>query len=85
MVVGDVVAIKKENMPPTHWRVGRVIAVFPGDDGLVRTVEFSYNSQFHNEHGLYGKRQCKRFAGLVKPMKKSWTLRAQSGSIWENS
>lgn len=37
--VGAVVLIKMENMPPTHWPLGRIVNVFPGDDGRVRNVE----------------------------------------------
>lgn len=39
VAVGAVVLVKFDNMPPTHWPLGRVVAVFPGDDGRVRNVE----------------------------------------------
>lgn len=58
--VGDIVALKDENLPPTHWRIGRIIDVFPGQDGLVRTVEVQYNNEQLNEHGLHTQRTCKR-------------------------
>lgn len=35
--VGDFVLIKGETMPPSHWLTGRVIDVFPGIDGHVRS------------------------------------------------
>lgn len=37
--VGDVVLLKLDNMPPTHWPLGRIVNVFPGDDGCVRNAE----------------------------------------------
>ncbi|XP_067623897.1 uncharacterized protein [Eurosta solidaginis] len=36
--VGDLVVLKNENTPPTLWRMGRVTALHPGRDGLVRNV-----------------------------------------------
>lgn len=36
--VGDIVAVTHENLPPTQWCIGRVIAVHAGEDNLVRVV-----------------------------------------------
>lgn len=36
--VDDLVIIQDENMPPTQWCLGRVIQIFPGLDGLVRSA-----------------------------------------------
>ena len=36
--VNDVVLISEENMPRRTWPLGRVVEVFPSQDGLVRTV-----------------------------------------------
>ena len=36
--VADLVLIRDENQPPTKWAMGRVIAVHPGADQLVRVV-----------------------------------------------
>ncbi|XP_033218345.1 uncharacterized protein LOC117173811 [Belonocnema kinseyi] len=36
--LGTLVTIKEDDLPPMHWSVGRVIAVHPGDDGVVRVV-----------------------------------------------
>ena len=37
LVVGDVVLIKKdEPAPPTQWRIGKIIQLVTGRDGLVR-------------------------------------------------
>ncbi|XP_067634925.1 uncharacterized protein [Eurosta solidaginis] len=38
MKVGDLVVIKNEVTPPTLWKMGRVTALHPGSDGLVRNV-----------------------------------------------
>lgn len=36
--LNSIVVIKDENSPPARWRLGRVIALHPGDDDLVRVV-----------------------------------------------
>lgn len=36
--VGNMVIIRKENVPPAMWIIGRVIEVFTAKDGLVRTA-----------------------------------------------
>lgn len=35
----SLVVVKEENMPPLKWRLGRVIAVHPGPDGIVRVAD----------------------------------------------
>ena len=37
--VGDLVLLVGEPLPRGQWRLGRVVKVVPGRDGLVRTVE----------------------------------------------
>ncbi|KAL1454618.1 hypothetical protein WDU94_010834 [Cyamophila willieti] len=41
---GDMVLIKDENLPPTKWRLGRVLELFPGKDSLVRVVSIKTSS-----------------------------------------
>ena len=36
--VNDIVIVTDETMPRNVWPVGRILAVFPGNDGLVRSV-----------------------------------------------
>lgn len=36
--INDIVVIRHENLPPTKWRLGRIIATHPGPDGLIRNV-----------------------------------------------
>ncbi|XP_055919127.1 uncharacterized protein LOC129951106 [Eupeodes corollae] len=36
--VDDIVLVRNENLPPTHWRLGRVTAVHLGNDGLARNA-----------------------------------------------
>lgn len=36
--IGDLVVVRRENLPPTEWRLGRVTKVFPGNDGRVRVA-----------------------------------------------
>lgn len=35
----DLVIIREDNMPPSRWRLGRVIEIYPSKDGLVRGVK----------------------------------------------
>lgn len=37
--VDDIVIVLSESTPLTSWPLGRVLAIFPGDDGLVRNVD----------------------------------------------
>ncbi|XP_076301775.1 uncharacterized protein LOC143219850 [Lasioglossum baleicum] len=38
MKVGTLVTIQEDNVPPMHWRLGRIVIVHPGDDNIVRVV-----------------------------------------------
>ncbi|XP_068749391.1 uncharacterized protein [Montipora capricornis] len=35
----DLILLKTDDAPRSHWPLGRVVKTFPGDDGGVRTVE----------------------------------------------
>lgn len=37
--IGDAVLVVEDNLPRGRWNLGRVVKTFPGDDGLIRTVE----------------------------------------------
>ena len=39
LAVGDVVLVKESNTSRNQWPLGRITTVYPGDDGLVRTVQ----------------------------------------------
>ncbi|XP_018799941.1 PREDICTED: uncharacterized protein LOC108975701 [Bactrocera latifrons] len=56
----DVVLIRGENLPPSIWRMGRVIDVHQGSDGLVRTVTIEYNTNQTSSNGLPIKQRCQR-------------------------
>ncbi|CAG7824546.1 unnamed protein product, partial [Allacma fusca] len=42
--VGTLVLLKDERLPPTEWKLGRIIQVHPGPDGLVRVVTLKTES-----------------------------------------
>ncbi|KXJ67786.1 hypothetical protein RP20_CCG012411 [Aedes albopictus] len=45
--VGTIVLLHEKTQPPLNWKLGRISAVYPGDDGLVRVVDvFSNGSTF---------------------------------------
>ncbi|XP_046970589.1 uncharacterized protein LOC124537742 [Vanessa cardui] len=35
----SLVVVKEENIPPLKWRLGRIVAVHPGSDGIVRVAD----------------------------------------------
>ncbi|XP_018400322.1 PREDICTED: uncharacterized protein LOC108777840 [Cyphomyrmex costatus] len=37
--IGMMVLLRDENTPPMHWRLGRIVAVHPGKDGLIRILD----------------------------------------------
>ncbi|XP_076649206.1 uncharacterized protein LOC143356978 [Halictus rubicundus] len=57
IAVGQLVTIREENLPPMHWRLGRIIAIHPGQDNVVRVVTVK------TQDGVY-KRCVKRLAPL---------------------
>ncbi|XP_059050490.1 uncharacterized protein LOC131845442 [Achroia grisella] len=36
--LGDVVVIKQEGLPPSRWLYGRIVAIHPGQDNIIRVV-----------------------------------------------
>lgn len=36
--VGDLVLLKEDGLPPFHWKLARITAVFPGKDDITRVV-----------------------------------------------
>ncbi|KAF2882361.1 hypothetical protein ILUMI_23818 [Ignelater luminosus] len=38
LTIGAIVLLKEDNIPPMHWRLGRITAIHPGKDGVVRVV-----------------------------------------------
>lgn len=37
--VGHIVVVSEDNLPPSKWSIGKVTALYPGSDGLVRVVD----------------------------------------------
>lgn len=37
--IGQVVVIGDDNLPPSRWPLGKIVAVYPARDGLIRTVD----------------------------------------------
>ena len=42
--VGDLAIVQEDSMPPLHWKLGRVVKVFPGKDQIIRVVELKVAS-----------------------------------------
>lgn len=37
--IGQIVVVSDDNLPPSRWPIGRITAVYPAKDGLIRTVD----------------------------------------------
>ena len=37
--LGDLVIVRNKNTPKSHWLLARILAIYPGDDGIIRTVK----------------------------------------------
>ena len=53
---GELVLIADDNVPRHQWPIGRVTDVFPGSDGLVRSVEVRVNIQKANHQDLFARK-----------------------------
>lgn len=46
--VGDLVIIREDNLPPSNWKMGRIIQTYPGGDGCVRSVQLKTTVGVYN-------------------------------------
>lgn len=51
--LGDLVLIKESNLPPLKWMMGRIIALFPGKDKVVRNVKVKTATGEKERHVKY--------------------------------
>ena len=35
----SIVMLREDNLPPLRWRLGRVVKIIPGQDGVVRVAD----------------------------------------------
>lgn len=45
---GDLVFLREEDQPPATWKRARVVRVYPGKDGLVRSVQIRANGRLYD-------------------------------------
>lgn len=57
--LNTLVLLKKDHVPPLQWTLGRVTALFPGQDGVVRVVSVRTQS---GEIKRFLKRRLKNYA-----------------------
>ncbi|XP_055633307.1 uncharacterized protein LOC129773688 [Toxorhynchites rutilus septentrionalis] len=55
--IGTMVLVKEDHLPPMKWRYGRIVEVFPGNDGCIRVVNI------RTKDGIF-KRAIKRICVL---------------------
>lgn len=48
---GDIVLVADSNLPRNDWRIGRVVEVYPGIEGLVRNVDVKLGNRHLDRHG----------------------------------
>ena len=41
---GDLVIVKTDNVPRSHWPLARIVTVYPGTDGVVRIVKLKFGN-----------------------------------------
>ena len=39
LAIGDLVIVANKNSPKSHWPLARIVAIYPGKDGIVRTIK----------------------------------------------
>ena len=45
--VGGLVIVRNINTPKSHWPLARIVAIYPGDDGIIWTVKIrTSNGEF---------------------------------------
>ena len=45
--VGGLVIVRNINTPNSHWPLARIVAIYPGDDGIIWTVKIrTSNGEF---------------------------------------
>ncbi|KRY00934.1 hypothetical protein T4E_9771 [Trichinella pseudospiralis] len=37
--IGDIVLVSESNVPRRNWKLGKIVQLYPGQDGIVRTVK----------------------------------------------
>jgi hypothetical protein len=47
IIIGMLVLVREDNLPPTQWLVGRIVQLHPGQDGIVRVVSLK------TKNGIY--------------------------------
>lgn len=38
-IIGQIVLVSEDNLPPSRWALGKIVNTYPGKDGLVRAVD----------------------------------------------
>lgn len=75
--IGQVVLVVDNNLPPSHWQIGRIVEIQPSKDGLVRTVVLEVASK-KNGGGKYTKKTTKLIRSVQKlcilPTEKDYDL-----------
>lgn len=55
--MGQIVLITEDNQRPTEWVLGKIVAVVPGEDGLVRVADV----KIADREAKKGQFKCKIF------------------------
>ena len=45
--VGDLVIVRNKNTPKSHWPLAQIVSIYPGNDGIVRTVKIQTPSEVY--------------------------------------
>uniref|UniRef100_A0A1B0C8T1 Integrase catalytic domain-containing protein n=1 Tax=Lutzomyia longipalpis TaxID=7200 RepID=A0A1B0C8T1_LUTLO len=76
LIIGDMVLVKEDNLPPMKWMIGRVIAVSPGEDARVRVADVRTST------GVYRRAVAKLcLLPIERDLQKHQFLPGQDGSV----
>ena len=78
-------------MPKGHWNLGRVVEMYPGADGLVRTVKVRTKDAVYvrpSKSSVFSKMMSNRcdelIFGLLLLLRLSMRLRQVGWEVWAN-
>lgn len=63
--IGQVVLVQDNNVPPSHWLIGKIVELLPSKDGLIRSVVVETASKKHSG-GKYVKKTSKLTRAVQK-------------------
>lgn len=61
--------VQDNNLPPSHWQIGKIVELLPSKDGLIRSVVIETASKKHT-----GEKYAKKTSKLTRAVQKNCIL-----------